>query len=492
MPSTALEYPQLCPVTMSSDTASSDKKRGKAKPPPNITPEYIAEQRAKREAAKKAKRDALIAQGIDPDELAIPKDLRFIKRPILRVPGLKPRSNAFKVSIMTYNVLAQALIRRKLFPTSGNAVKWFKRSQVLLSEFKHYDSDVLLLQEVDYVQYKSFWKAELAKLGYDSQYNRWGEKNHGVAIFFKAKLFFMTDRMNIDYDKEPSGEVEPRTVTKNVGLVLALQFQKSVLAQYPDTDKKGILVGTTHLFWHPFGTYERTRQTYVILKKFSEFEQRVKLLQGGKWFNYFGGDFNSQPFDSPYLSMTSKPVVYDERCKRVIECSTSFQYSKLREGVDDEDNDEEGGNIEKFGENQPKDPVPDEFVATEEQQQLVVKMQNLHNNLPMRAISLYSVAYNLVHPENSGLDNDAGEPEISNWAHAWRGLLDYICFITSWEPSTSSKVETLEEFESLTHTRVTGLLRMPPASEMTEHGQPHEGEYPSDHLCMIAEVELLM
>ncbi|CAM9018657.1 unnamed protein product [Wickerhamomyces anomalus] len=472
---------------------ASKKKKG-SKNPAEITPEYIAEQRAKREAAKKAKKDALIAQGIDPEQVDTPPDLRFISRPILKIPRDESdplfSKNGVNVKIMTYNVLAQALIRRTLFPTSGNAVKWFKRSQVLLSEFKHYNCDVLLLQEVDHVQFNSFWRSEFEKLGYGAVFNRWGDKNHGVAIFFRNSLFDVTDRMYIDYDKEESGNIPPRTVTKNVGLILALKFKDSILQEFPETDKKGILVGTTHLFWHPFGTYERTRQTYVILNKFREFINRVQVLQKGSWFHFFGGDFNAQPYDAPYLSITSKPIHYDTRCKTVIECSTSFQYSKLREGLEDED--EDGGNIEKFGENQPQHPVPDSFTPTEEQAQIVKDMEDLHNLQPMRAISLYSVAYKLLHPENSGLDNEKGEPEVSNWAHAWRGLLDYIFYITEWDLKSDSQVKSLSEFEQLTNVKINGLLRMPPGKEMTEHGQPHEGEYPSDHLCMIADLTLIL
>lgn len=472
---------------------ASKKKKG-SKNPAEITPEYIAEQRAKREAAKKAKKDALIAQGIDPEQVDNPPDLRFITRPILKIPrdNSDPlfSKNGLNVKIMTYNVLAQALIRRTLFPTSGNAVKWFKRSQVLLSEFKHYNCDILLLQEVDHVQFNSFWRSEFEKLGYGAVFNRWGDKNHGVAIFFRNSLFDVTDRMYIDYDKEESGNIPPRTVTKNVGLILALKFKDSILQEFPETDKKGILVGTTHLFWHPFGTYERTRQTYVILNKFREFINRVQVLQKGSWFHFFGGDFNAQPYDAPYLSITSKPIQYDTRCKTVIECSTSFQYSKLREGLEDED--EDGGNIEKFGENQPQHPVPESFTPTEEQAQIVKDMEDLHNSQPMRAISLYSVAYKHLHPENSGLDNEKGEPEISNWAHAWRGLLDYIFYITEWDLKSDSQVKSLSAFEQLTNVKINGLLRMPPGKEMTEHGQPHEGEYPSDHLCMIADLTLIL
>lgn len=469
-------------------SVGTSKKVGKK---PAVTPEYIAAMRAKRAAEKQAKRDALIAQGIDPDQVDVPADLRFVSRPLLRLGEDAPHGQHGQlVKIMTYNVLAQALIRRSLFPTSGNAVKWFKRSQVLLREFKHYDCDVLLLQEVDHVQYGSFWRDEMKKLGYESVFHRYGEKNHGIAICYRSSWFEVSDRMLISYDDEPTGDIAKRTITRNVGLILALKFKPEILRKFPGTDKTGLIIGTTHLFWHPFGTFERTRQTYIILNKFQEFTDRVRVLQKGtKWFQFFGGDFNSQPFDAPYLSITSKPIQFRSRCKTVIECSTSFQYSKKREGIDD--NDEEGGNIEKFGEGQPETPVPASFEPTEEQAALVQSMQQLHNSLPMKAISLYSVGYKHVHPENAGLDNDKGEPEISNWAHAWRGLLDYIFYITSWDGSDSDQIG-LDQYEQETGTRIRALLRMPPASEMTEHGQPHEGEYPSDHLCMIAEVELLM
>lgn len=476
-----------------SKTKGKSKKR---KPKVDITPEYIAEMRAKRQAEKQAKRDALIAQGIDPD---VPPDLRFIKRPMLKIPrseSLDGDSKLFPISFMTYNCLAQALIRRKLFPTSGNAVKWFKRSQVLLNEFKYYNSDVLCLQEIDTVQYKSFWKHEFEKLGYMSQFHFNPSKNHGVLIAYKQDMFEMTDRMLIDHDKIATGDIEPRTTTKNIGLVLALKFSKKVLERFPETNVSGILVGTTHLFWHPFGTYERTRQCYVILQKMKEFQNRVNILQNNNdgdlshWPSFFCGDFNSQPFDTPYLSITSKPVKYEGRAKTVIECSTSYTFSKLRDG--DEGEEEEGGNVEKFGKNQPETPVPNTFNPTPEQAALCEKMKNLHNGLDMRAISMYSIAYKYVHPENSGLDNERNEPEISNWAHSWRGLLDYIFFVTSWDGSNCVTVDDLSEFELNNGIKVLELLRIPPGKEMTEHGQPHEGEYPSDHLCMIAKLGIAM
>ncbi|QLL34645.1 hypothetical protein HG536_0H00190 [Torulaspora globosa] len=456
-----------------------------------MSPEHVAKVRAEREAARKAKREALIAKGMDPD---YPPELQFIRRPMLTLHDGEP-TKGFTFRLMTYNCLAQALIRRKLFPDSGDALKWFRRSKVLRHEFEVYRPDVLCLQEIDYIQYQQFWKEELGKLGYDTQFYKQPTKNHGVSIAWQRDLFQMTDRMLIDFDNERSGNIKRRTLTHNSGLILSLRFTDKVKQKYPHNTKCGILIGTSHLFWHPFGTYERTRQCYVVLNKVKEFMKRVNVLQNGndgnltQWVPLFCGDFNSQPFDTPYLSMTSKPVEYKGRARTVIECSTSYTFSKLRNGEEEAD-DEEGGNIEKFGKDQPQTPVPETFTANAEQSRLVHEMQSLHNSLDMRAISLYSVAYNKVHPDNAGLDNKRGEPEMSNWANTWRGLLDYLFLITQWDSDDRRSVDPLDVFEKENSIKIRGLLRMPPSSEMPHHGQPHEGEYASDHLSMMCELEI--
>jgi len=44
----------------------------------------------------------------------------FIQRPMLRVPGVGSEDGTWKrITIMTYNVLAQSLIRREMYPFSG-------------------------------------------------------------------------------------------------------------------------------------------------------------------------------------------------------------------------------------------------------------------------------------------------------------------------------------------------------------------------------------
>lgn len=490
----------------------SDKKTKTKTKKLKPSPEEIAELRRLRKLKKEEEIQKLIDQGLDPDEANKPLELRFIKRELLPIEdGTGESSEKLNIKIMSYNMLAQALIRRKLFPTSGNALKWSNRSQVLLSEIKFYNPEIMCLQEVDFIQFNSYWKTQFLNIGYDCKYHRSGSKNHGLVLAYKRDMFINTHLSHINYDKEDTGaNLRPSCVTNNVGFLACLNFTPKVISQYLPS-KRGVIIGTTHLFWHPFGTYERTRQTYIILKKFKEFQQTLKTIEGDSndWYPFFAGDFNSQPFDTPYLSITKKPVKYVERGPIVLGCSLSYQYSKLRGSLDDDDGEgdgegegdndqdkdeeEEGGNIEKYGSNQPKDPVPETFELSEEQRVKVEDMESLHNSLDMRAISLYSIGYKRVDPGNSGLDNERNEPMFSNWAHTWRGLLDYIFIVTSWDTtSDKTKIDSVEEVSQTHRIKLKSLLKLPHPQEMGPEpsGQPRLGQYPSDHLVIMAQVEL--
>jgi RNA exonuclease NGL2 len=441
------------------------------------TAEEIAQLRLARRL-KKLELEALGAAAAD-----------FIQRPMLAV---SPDGLRLKLKIMTYNMLAQALIRRKLFPTSGAALKWGPRSQALLAEMHYYRPHVMCLQELDYIQYNLFWKAQFGAMGYDSKFHRLGIKNHGVAIVYDRSVFVCTHLLHVSFDKVDTGAVAPSCITNNVALLASLEFKPRAAAS---TTKRGIIVGTTHLFWHPFGTYERTRQTYIILQKLKEFQQLLQSInEGSDWVSFLAGDFNSQPFDTPYLSLTSKPVKYEGRGVTVLGCSMSYEYSEARKTVTLAETPEDAEAVAAADPAaQPKDPVPDTFVLSDEQRNTVHAMEELHNAIDRRAISLYSVGYRHVHPENAGLDNDRHEPFFSNWAHAWRGLLDYIFVVTPWDQQYDcTKVDSVADVAANQGVRLLKLLRLPHPDEMGPEpsGQPRTGQYPSDHLCLMAEVEL--
>lgn len=462
---------------MSAKEQTKLKRKPGAKDPATITPEYIAEQRRQRELKKQQKKKQ---QAATPTE--VPEHLKFIKRELLDLPGQTLSQDGFQVMIMSYNVLAQALIRRELFPTSGLALKWGTRSQVLLSEFKHYDADIICLQEVDALQYESFWKPQFDAMGYDSRYHKASTKNHGVAIIYKKSKFSFQNEHIIHHDDADTKDVPSVVETRNVGLLVHLKINDEILTAHPSLTKSGILVGTTHLFWHPFGTYERTRQMYILLQEMKEFENTLKLLHGddSQFYKFLAGDFNSQPFDSPYLSVTAKPIVYEKRAKMVLGRAISHQWGQASTSAEDD---------EKTDDN----PVPTAFQFNEDHLETIEKMQNLHNSIDQRCISLYSVGYKQVHPENSGLDNDRNEPIFSNWAHTWRGLLDYIFVVTKWDGQPfQDRIDEPSDLALEQHIKLLGLLRLPTKEEMGPEpsGQPRAGQYPSDHLCLLAKIEL--
>ncbi|RUS19482.1 hypothetical protein BC937DRAFT_87403 [Endogone sp. FLAS-F59071] len=85
-------------------------------------------------------------QPLAPTPAAIP-----LLREFLDVPGV-PGDPERKLTIMTYNILAQSLIRRELFPHAGNALKRKPRQTLIMDEFNLYKPEIACLQEVDHLE----------------------------------------------------------------------------------------------------------------------------------------------------------------------------------------------------------------------------------------------------------------------------------------------------------------------------------------------------
>ncbi|KAK9478895.1 Endonuclease/exonuclease/phosphatase [Lipomyces japonicus] len=490
-------------------TGSGGKSR-----PDFVTPEYIAAQRLKREQAKAEKARLNAELGVVPaDQVGF--NTSFIERPVLRIskPVREADGDQVDLKIMTYNVLGQALIRRKLFPTNGNALKWRWRSKVLLGEFKFYNPDIMCLQEVDLAHLSTFYIPELKKLGYDVLYHRGDRKNHGLLIAWKRGLIRLVDSLPIAYDtdtgydhdnagnendhdnnnsanKRPS--TKPQMNTRNVGLLASLEFVS--------TPGKGLIIGTTHLFWHPFGTLERTRQCAILLRRAINFQSQHDL---GQWPLFLAGDFNSMPIDSPYLGLT-RPAGPERDTNEALQIlHESYEHEYKKKDIEEEEEEEEGDDEEdEDGENEEAIlnnavtaktstiPLPRAKSSSSSISGMAIKstpqeVLRLHDNNSARLKSLYGEFYRYVHPENATADRNY-EPAFSNWAHAWRGLLDYI-FVADFHSGHATT-----DSEIVPNVQVLELLRLPEPHEMGQEpsGQPREGQYPSDHLCLMAKIRI--
>ncbi|KAK9365746.1 Endonuclease/exonuclease/phosphatase [Lipomyces kononenkoae] len=461
-----------------------DKKRKGGGRPDYVTPEYIAAQRAKREQAKaeKARRNQELGI-VDPAAAAAADgfNTNFIKRPMLAIcQEEEDDEDGVDVKIMTYNVLGQALIRRELFPTNGDALKWRWRSKMLLSELKYYGADIMCLQEVDLVHMDSFYDPELRALGYDYVYVRGEGKNHGLVISWRKSVCKLVRSESIVYDDDngyddddDDGDVDdlrptmPQTRTRNVGCLAALQLHAG----------GGLVVGTTHLFWHPHGTFERTRQAAILVRRAKKFSAGIK------WPVFLAGDFNSQPIDSPYLCLTQPRSTRHTAHSYAVLCrSREHEYGK---GAEDE---HESTDCPEASVDASDDAAGGIMAGSGSRTRTTIEeVERLHDNNGVLLQSVYGAFYRRVHPANAS-ETDSGEPGFSNWAFTWRGLLDYIFVMDFNANANANDKETRAGGEIVPGVRVKALLRLPEAKEMGAEpsGQPREGQYPSDHLCLMA------
>ncbi|KAF9928588.1 hypothetical protein BGZ65_006198 [Modicella reniformis] len=226
---------------------------------------------------------------------------------------------------MSIQLLAQALVRREMFPhASQKALRWRFRKQNLLEEFLAFAPDLACLQEVDF--WEECYHPALTKAGYDTVYYKNINKKHGCAIIWRKSRFEKVDQLALEYDDIG----QPTFRTGNIGLMVGLKpLQHKAENPDPnadmlltedeeDQDKEentirineaeddneetnipgGILVVTTHLFWRPDGSYERLRQASILLDKIKEWNQQLKFTV------LLGGDFNTTPRDAAYRAMT--------------------------------------------------------------------------------------------------------------------------------------------------------------------------------------------
>ena len=142
-------------------------------------------------------------------------------------------------------------------------LKWKHRSKMLTNELKYYQPTIMCLQEIDLKQYEPYFVPLLQSLHYDHILLAAKKKRHGLLIAWKIEKFELLHRKNIHYDLLSAGTVGPIMWTGNIGLCLGLKCK--------DSSGRGIWISTTHLFWHPRGSYERQRQAGILVSETTKF-----------------------------------------------------------------------------------------------------------------------------------------------------------------------------------------------------------------------------
>ncbi|KAF8560438.1 endonuclease exonuclease phosphatase [Imleria badia] len=380
---------------------------------------------------------------------------------------------------MTWNLLAQALVRSELFPTSGKARKASERTPMLHAEILSHQADILCMQEVDRLD-KLLPALDLA--GYAYSYASGPDKPHGCLIAYKNTIFRSIHEATIEYDKleakrNPELSTQARIGsshrTRNIANILALQSID------PESQVQGYIIATTHLFWHPAYTYERARQAGLLVREVIACQE---LWQLRDWPCIIAGDFNFPPDDPAYSLLVGEPLSLEQQerlqVSRVVHVSIDPTVPASITKETDGGGGEGEADPDKVIRNSRNFKDADGLLSDTELSTLVGhRLRSAYDEgqrsslLEGNDVATYG-ARKLLPTEKAG----ACEPMWTSFTYHWKTTLvpDYIFILDA----PGSRM------------RVTGYLQ-PHRTEDVERGLPQIGICGSDHFSLCAQLVTL-
>ncbi|KAI6133140.1 Endonuclease/exonuclease/phosphatase [Pisolithus croceorrhizus] len=434
----------------------------------HLSPEQLAAAEKKR-LRRQAKRSLTRENPSEPS-----KQPQFLARPWVSLSdSCKDAPGDYTVKVMTWNILAQCLMRSELFPTSGKARKAAERGRMIYDELVFYDADVMCLQEADR-QDKLF--PILKDAGYFYTYAAGPLKPHGCVIAYKQDMFRIVGEKVIQYDNlevrenvtiSSQARIASSHRTTNIGSLVALERV--------GTNRAGYIVATTHLFWHPAYTYERARQAGLLLREVIGWRDHMQLCD---WPCIISGaaDFNFSPEDPAYSLLVGDPLSAEQKhsldVSRVVHVSidSSVPKSSTTDGEEGEEGDPDriirDSRVAEVSDGLLSDselldlfrhPLRSAYDEGQRMRKAVAKPSDVvtfGDRIPLSTARL-----------------GANEPMWTSYTHYWKTTLDYIFFLDS----------------PRTHTKVIGYLQ-PHHTENVAQGLPQLQICGSDHFSLCAKL----
>ncbi|XP_077013899.1 protein angel homolog 2 [Tamandua tetradactyla] len=217
-------------------------------------------------------------------------------------PRCEDSENKFDFSVMSYNILSQDLLEDNshLYRHCRRPVlHWSFRFPNILREIKHFDADVLCLQEVQEDHYGKEIRPSLESLGYHCEYKmRTGGKPDGCAICFKHSKFSLLSVNPVEFYRPNI----PLLDRDNIGLVLLLQ------PKIPRAASPAICIANTHLLYNPRRGDIKLTQLAMLL---AEISSVARQKDDSFCPIVMCGDFNSVPGSPLYSFIEEGKLNYE-------------------------------------------------------------------------------------------------------------------------------------------------------------------------------------
>ncbi|TDL28494.1 Endonuclease/exonuclease/phosphatase [Rickenella mellea] len=366
------------------------------------------------------------------------------------------------LKVMTWNMLAQTLVRRELFPAS-DCLKASQREGMLFNEIIRSNADVICLQEVDRLERLT---PILESSGYSYAFAAGPQKKHGCLIAFRTAQFEKVSDHTVLYDDafvHPEGNSTYRKGssfrTKNVGLMIALRRI--------DGKSERVVIATTHLFWHPRYSYERARQAGILLREVVAFRDQMGCAP---WPCIIAGDFNFTPSDAAYSLLVGDDLLPEQETEICASRVVHVTIDPTIEIINGRSTEGDEGDPDRVITNARQANAEDGLLDIEEMVQFYQTGITLTSVYDHWASAEPNVTYGMrvpVHPSRRG----RFEPIYTSYTHYWKTVLDYIFVI-------SPAGYTCE---------VIGILEPPLEGDLTP-GIPRKGVCGSDHISLVTRI----
>ncbi|CAG9760881.1 unnamed protein product [Ceutorhynchus assimilis] len=249
------------------------------------------------------------------------------------------RLKGINVRVVSYNLLADRYVDRDQFSCCPpRALGIHYRKQLTIKELKGYNADIICLQEVDEIHYRSYYLQKFKEMGYKTHFNRKGNCiPEGLVCAYDMNRFKTLDYKHLvlrtavqrkqfhdvltllDYDEE----VKQLFLKQNTSLqVLVLE----------DKNTKNILVvGNTHLYYHPDADHIRLIQAFMTTTHLGNIKNSViREYKPNNIGIVFCGDFNSHYEKSLFGFMRTGTIDPEHKdCLKISSEGKATIYSKL-------------------------------------------------------------------------------------------------------------------------------------------------------------------
>jgi mRNA deadenylase 3'-5' endonuclease subunit Ccr4 len=359
-------------------------------------------------------------------------------------PNALQASSDERIKILSFNILAQTLIRRDMFPTSSQrALKWTTRRENLAKEVSVYQADIMCLQEVDF--YEEFWRpnvVENKKTGYGGGHwtRKSGNRADGCAVIWRASKFALEAFQDLDYNTlcsvEPyanggQGSDLSELTRGNLGQIVALRLLPRS-GTFSSTDgmimdgktvqkarEEGVIIFNTHLFWNPNYNYVRLIQIVVALEQIVAF----KKTHGLNWPVVMCGDWNHSSGDPSYEAIFERSQLEQLWHRHTCWLAHHLHNSKYQAWIVPPPK-------EVLEAEEPK-PKPPQDEAEKEARwarvsQILSRLER--GDLPCpTSIYKYYIEADPTNPDYEGTNQPSRfEPPLTSYSAWWCGPLDYI------------------------------------------------------------------